>query len=565
MSKERVPREVIEVLEHFKPLEQEPDIVEAVREKIPTHLFVDDPDTRHDAWCSHCREWVHIDKSRHKATVACPCCGEKGDVIHTWRGYKRLTDKLLMYVYGKSAKSPADTITARAIYMEYNWYMEDGLIGAPARVLPWNVEPYVVVDSYYVFVYGQGAVQAKPVNNWRMNAKYPCTSIEHWDIRGSVNDRFGRYMGTFGAPQRTAFGIDTASIDYAVAGTPFHYVWDEIGDLFVNAGNRGAYIKLFDRLARYPFAVEALAKLGAPTQQWLYEITERNQSAGGVLNWRGKTIKKLFRYGFTKEEKAWLRHTRSTRISEGSFFAVWQWLRGHGDTQTTLPEIDKYKLTIYAASKIRGVISLPRLVKYLKRQQDKRPGYDITIDLYVDYLNYCERLNMDTSEKATFMPRDLIEAHDTLIREYQQIQELRREEEHRRRTLGEKQKARAENRAYKKLRPKILRKYTFEADGMMIYVPKKLEELIDEGIAMHSCVGTYVERVAAGKTIVVFIRSAEDPGERIGTMEISKDGLSIVQARAKFNRALPPEAEAFVEKFKAAKIEAINHVMEETA
>jgi hypothetical protein len=113
----------------------------------------------------------------------------------------------------------------------------------------------------------------------------------------------------------------------------------------------------------------------------------------------------------------------------------------------------------------------------------------------------------------------------------------------------------SKNQQYKKLRAKILRKYAFEADGMMIYVPKKLEELIDEGIAMHSCVGGYVERVAAGATIVVFIRSQENHKERIGTMEISRDGSYIVQARAKYNRDLSPEADAFVRKFKQAKID----------
>jgi hypothetical protein len=90
---------------------------------------------------------------------------------------------------------------------------------------------------------------------------------------------------------------------------------------------------------------------------------------------------------------------------------------------------------------------------------------------------------------------------------------------------------------------------------MTIYVPKKLEELVNEGIAMHTCVGSYVERVATGKTIVVFIRSAEDLEERIGTMEISRDGQSIIQARAKYNKDLPPEAAEFVKKFKEAKIE----------
>lgn len=565
MSRENVPQDVLEVLEHFHPLEQEPEIVLMVREQLPTHFFVDDPDARHYAWCSHCREWVNLDKSRHKAVIRCPYCGEEGDIIHMWRGYKHLTDKILMYVYSKSIKSPADTITARAIYMEYDWYGEDVHIGGGTHALPWDIEPYVVVDSYYVFVYAQGAVQARPINNWKMNAQYPCSSVEHWTISGSINDRFGSYRPNYGCAQHIDLTMDTASIDYAVEDTPFHYVWDEIRDTFLNAGNNGAYVRLFNRLAKYPFAVEALAKLGVPTQSWLYDITEQGRTTGGTLNWRGKTLKKLFRYNFTKEEKAWLRQTKSTSIYEGHLFSTWLWLRKHGDTQITLPEIDRYRLTINTVRELQGVISFPRLVKYLGRQQKKRPDHHITIDIYTDYLSYCRRLNMDTTDKAAYMPRDLIEAHDNLIREYHQIQELRREEERRKQSIKEKRKAKTKNQAYRKLRPKILGKYSFEANGMMVYVPKKLEELIDEGIAMHNCVGTYVDRVAAGKTIVVFIRSAEDPKERIGTMEISADGRSIVQARAKFNKNLPPEAAAFVEKFKQTKIKLICDGVEEIA
>ena len=554
MSGRNVPTDVYEVLEHFNDLEQEPETVELVRDEVPTHFFVDDPDARYYAWCSHCKEFVNLDKSHHRKRTTCPYCGASGDVIHTWRGYKNLVDKVLMYVYSKSVKSPSDTITARAIYMEYRWGETDYF---GEMQLPWNVEPYLVVDSYYVFAYGKGAVQVRPINNWKMNAKYPCSSIDHWTVSKSINDRFSIYEGgvLYGRNRYITIAMDNDSIDYAVAETPFRYVWDEIRDTFLNAGNKGAYVKLFAALAKHPFAVETLAKLGMPTQHWLYDITEGGWTGGGVLNWRGKTIKKLFRYNLNKEEKAWLRQAGPTSVNEGQLFNTWQWLRKQGNTQITLQKINDYRLTITALKVAGEVIDLNRLMKYLDRQRLKRPGYTFTIDLYTDYLRYCQRLNMDTTEKSTFMPKDLIEAHDTLIREWREIQELRQEEERLKASLKEKRDAKSKNHAYKKLRKKILQQYSFEADGMTIYVPKKLEELVNEGIAMHTCVGSYVERVATGKTIVVFIRSAEDLEERIGTMEISRDGLSIVQARAKYNKDLPPEAAEFVQKFKEAKIE----------
>lgn len=564
MSGRNVPQDVPEVLEHFLPLEQDLETVELVRDEVPTHFFVDDPDARYYAWCSHCKEFVTLDKSHHRKRITCPYCGEEGDIIHTWRGYKNLVDKVLMYVYTKSVKSPEDTITARAIYMEYRWGEKDRF---GEMQLPWRVEPYLITDSYYVFVHGQGAVQVRPVNNWKMNALYPGGGIDQWTVSGSINDRFGVYMsGAYGCNRYITLALSNDSIDDAVAETAFHYVWDEIRDVFLNAGNIGAYVRLFAYLAKYPFAVEALSKLGALTQDWLYSITELGKTGGGLLNWRAKTIKKLFRYNLTKEEKAWLRHSTDTKTAPYNLFAVWQKLRAAGNTQITLPIIDRARLTLYGMQKIQGLITPDRLIKYIERQQLKHPDCSITINLYTDYLSYCKKLNMDMREKAALLPRNLLEAHDTLIREWREIQELRREEERRKEVSRKKEEAKSQNQQYRKLRPAILRKYTFEADGMMIYVPKRLEELIEEGVAMHNCVASYVKRVASGGTIVVFIRSAEDPQERIGTMEINKDGLSIVQARAKFNKDLPPAAAEFVKKFKAAKIDAINRGLEkETA
>jgi hypothetical protein len=53
---------------------------------------------------------------------------------------------------------------------------------------------------------------------------------------------------------------------------------------------------------------------------------------------------------------------------------------------------------------------------------------------------------------------------------------------------------------------------------------------------------------------VVYIRKTESPDISFGTMEINKDGDRIVQARGKYNKDLPPEAQAFVKAFEEAKI-----------
>ncbi len=549
MSKENVPQTIPQVMEHFNKLADEPEILQKVRDQLPTHFFVNEPDVRYHAWCSHCGEWVYLDKSRHQAVVSCPNCETKGNVIHTWRGYKHLTDKILMYVYGKSTKSPADTITARAIYMEIKWYQENEVHSYP---LPWDVEPYAAVDSYYVFVYGQGAAQAK--NIYKCSAYW--AGCEELLLNKRIIPRFSRYMNAvYGYTNNIELIMDNNSVDEAVQGTPFQYVWDEVGGYFTDRGNDGAYVRLFDTTAKHPFAVEMLAKMGSPTRDWLYKLTEGGRTAGSLLNWKGKTMNKVLKYPLRKEEKYWLRTVGEIRTPADVLFGTWRWLKIIGENNITLSEIERFKMRQADLYKAREVVNLYRLTKYLVRQQEKHQDHTITLDLYADYIDDCRALEIDMTKKSNFMPKDLIESHTTIRHEVQLRRDLEYEERRRKESRSQRRAAGSKNRQYKKLRKKILQKYAFEADGMMIYVPKKLEELIDEGIAMHSCVATYVDRVAAGSTIVVFIRSQTDHKQRIGTMEISKDGSYIVQARAKYNRNLPPEADAFVQKFRKAKID----------
>ena len=58
-----------------------------------------------------------------------------------------------------------------------------------------------------------------------------------------------------------------------------------------------------------------------------------------------------------------------------------------------------------------------------------------------------------------------------------------------------------------------------------------------------------MDRVAAGKTNVVFVRAKENMRQSLGTVEISNTG-NIVQARAAYNMPLPEDVMEFVKKLK---------------
>ena len=81
----------------------------------------------------------------------------------------------------------------------------------------------------------------------------------------------------------------------------------------------------------------------------------------------------------------------------------------------------------------------------------------------------------------------------------------------------------------------------------MIVLPKNAEEIRREGRTLNHCVGNYVERVAKGETLILFVRKESDPETPYFTLEYRNN--HVVQCRGKFNCAMPKEVESFVKLF----------------
>jgi hypothetical protein len=82
--------------------------------------------------------------------------------------------------------------------------------------------------------------------------------------------------------------------------------------------------------------------------------------------------------------------------------------------------------------------------------------------------------------------------------------------------------------------------------GLFIRLPNKLDELKKEGEALHHCVGTYMEKVRKGETMIFFIRRMEEPEKSFYTLEWKG---KVVQCRGYKNCDMTPEVKAFVEIF----------------
>jgi hypothetical protein len=95
-------------------------------------------------------------------------------------------------------------------------------------------------------------------------------------------------------------------------------------------------------------------------------------------------------------------------------------------------------------------------------------------------------------------------------------------------------------------------RYSYETKTFAAIVPTSTEEIRKEGQTLHHCVGTYVDRVLEGKTIIMFIRKKEEIEKPFYTMEVCKG--EVVQVRGGYNKDMTDAVKNFVESFKINRL-----------
>ena len=123
------------------------------------------------------------------------------------------------------------------------------------------------------------------------------------------------------------------------------------------------------------------------------------------------------------------------------------------------------------------------------------------------------------SQRFDKYPKKLEEAHDVAVRNYNAFKQ-----EHSEELFASRYDPRFEA---------SIKQYE-------IIAPRQVQDIKDEGVALHHCVASYVDRVIQGETNILFLRSKDEPSQSLVTLEVS-DG-KVTQARGKYNR-VPTEQE----------------------
>ncbi len=154
--------------------------------------------------------------------------------------------------------------------------------------------------------------------------------------------------------------------------------------------------------------------------------------------------------------------------------------------------------------------------------QAVRNGYKITDgSMWCDYIDLLQHFGKDTNSPKYVCPKNLTAQHDCLVKRREQQRAEERAETKRLKALENEEQ-------FKELKAKFFG-LMFTDGALQVRVLESVLEHINEGEAMHHCVGQYHSKAKS------LILSATIDGERIATVEISLDTLKVVQCRGVCN------------------------------
>ena len=134
---------------------------------------------------------------------------------------------------------------------------------------------------------------------------------------------------------------------------------------------------------------------------------------------------------------------------------------------------------------------------------------------YRDYINLCDELKYNLSDKKVLFPDNLMKVHNDVLLQYDVIHK----------------KDLADNIIKM---GNILKINKYEDDNYVIYPAPDLKSMLDEGYNQNNCLKTYCDKYSRGLTNIYFMRDKKKVDKSLVTIEVNKN--KVVQARIKNNQ-----------------------------
>ena len=191
-------------------------------------------------------------------------------------------------------------------------------------------------------------------------------------------------------------------------------------------------------------------------------------------------------------------------------------------------------------------ITLHKIIKYINLQENtlsdtqstiyNNPWQTSVFRDWCDYLQNCELLGRNMTLEFVLFPKKFKEAHDFAFK------------------LVKQHNIELCDKSIKAMNKKLSDMYCWNWGNYCIIIPQSAQDLIDEGDALNHCVGTnYLEPMAKGKTVIVFLRQMDNITKPFYTIEIKND--TILQCRRYNDYNATPAVEKVINKYKLEKLQ----------
>lgn len=482
------------------------------REVMPQYIFYDyqrkGPER---AFCTACRHEVSIAAAKHNASGTCPRCKKK--ITFKCRGRRgRIFDRETVQVL---QKAEANGLVLRIIKV-YRSFADSDI---PNHFEIWeNARQFITLSSS-----GQCSVDAY---YYHYKAGYDLTP---WC--NGYRPVFDRWKYNFTADMSGV--LYQRNLSDTLKDTPWAY-----SQLEAFSG-----IASFSGVATFLSAYIKRPKIEHLIKMKLYRLVSGiiyggySYSALQAINFNGENMRAILGI-----DRPYFSLLRELNPSIDQLHLIRQLLQAdHKPSTEQIKWFIASKISnADAAKELLAHMSVHKLQRYVKQQfapEDeaalKRVDYykmNTLITDYHDYLCMCKELQYDVKNSFILFPRELKAAHDSVAK-----------------TLKDKRTAEHE-KAIAGSFDEWQKRYQYQSKELMMIPPHSAKEIVDEGAALHHCVRLYVKNVAEKKSVILFVRSVDEPDKSLCTVEV-KDG-QVTQARGFDNEEPPAQITAFIEQWK---------------
>lgn len=482
------------------------------REVMPQYIFYDyQRKAPGHAYCTACRHEVRIAAAKHNASGTCPRCKKK--ITFKCRGRRgRIFDRATVQVL---QKAEGNGLVLRIIKV-YRSFADSDI---PNHFEIWeNARQFITLSSS-----GQCSVDAY---YYHYKAGYDLTP---WC--NGYRPVFDRWKYNFTADMSGV--LYQRNLSDTLKDTPWAY-----SQLEAFSG-----IASFSGVATFLSAYIKRPKIEHLIKMKLYRLVSGiiyggySYSALQAINFNGENMRAILGV-----DRPYFPLLRELNPSIDQLHLIRQLLQAdHKPSTEQIKWFIASKISnADAAKELLAHMSVHKLQRYVEQQfapEDeaalKRVDYykmNTLITDYHDYLCMCKELQYDVKNSFILFPRELKAAHDSVAK-----------------TLKDKRTAEHE-KAIAGSFDEWQKRYQYQSKELMMIPPHSAKEIVDEGAALHHCVRLYVKNVAEKKSVILFVRSVDEPDKSLCTVEV-KDG-QVTQARGFDNEEPPAQITAFIEQWK---------------